>query len=119
LAPEHVQALKPALGDQDAARIQQALDPHVLFVVNVSPEARVKVARGPAPATLQQGGYTPALIKVINESGVTQLHISSPQALPTSARGKPGQITKKGIKDRFLDVALFTGQPLTDRLSGL
>src|SRR5262249_53663665 len=71
LAPEHVKALKAALEDQDAGKIQAALDPHVLFVVHVNPEARVKVKRGPAPATLQQGGHTPVLVKVVNESGVT------------------------------------------------
>jgi len=58
------------------------LDPHVLLLVQLNPEARVKVKRGPAPATLQQGGYTPILIKVHNESTVTKpLRIASPQAL--------------------------------------
>ena len=58
-----------------------------------SPEARVKVKRGAAAAKLQQGGYTPILIKVHNESTVTKpLRITSPQAMPIFSRGKPGGI---------------------------
>jgi hypothetical protein len=119
-AGESKQALKAAVKAQDARKIQEALDPHVLLVVNVNPESRVKVKRGPAPASIQQGGYTPVLVKVINESGVTKpLHMTSPQALPTSSRGKPGEITEADVKNRFLDLELFTKQPLSDKLSGL
>src|SRR2546426_868513 len=76
-----VAALEPLLAASDAARIQSVLDPHVLFVVNINPESRVKVQRGPATAVLQQGGYSAALVKVINQSTVTsELHITSPQA---------------------------------------
>src|SRR5947209_13337304 len=39
---------------RDAAAIQRLLDPHVLLLVRIDPEARVKVACGPAPAVLQQ-----------------------------------------------------------------
>ncbi len=120
LAAEPAKALKPAIDAQDSRKIQAALDPQVLLVVTVNPESRVKVKRGPAPALLQQGGYTPVIIKVINESGVTKpLHIASPQALPTSSRGKPGEITDQDVKDRFLDVEMAVSQPLTDKLSGL
>src|SRR5262249_54261568 len=81
---------------------------------------RVKVKRGPAEASLQQGGYTPLLVKVINEGTVTQpLRILSPQSLPIYSRGKPGEIKSSDVKDRFLDVEMFTDQPLTKKLSGL
>ena len=43
--------------------------PQVLLAVTINPEERVKVGRGPAAAVLQQGGYTPVLVKVINEAG--------------------------------------------------
>src|SRR5437899_1792754 len=71
---------------RDGAQLQQALDPHVLFVVRLNPEVRVKVACGPAAAILQQGGFRPVVIKVINESTSTQrLRISSPQSGPVYA----------------------------------
>ena len=71
---------------RDAARLQELLDPHVLFVVSLNPEMRVKAARGPAKAVLQQAGYTPVLIKVVNDSTVTRpLRITSPQAGPVYA----------------------------------
>ena len=52
----------------------------------INPEERVKVARGPAAAVLQQGGYTPVLVKVINEAATTKpLRITSPQSGPVTA----------------------------------
>src|SRR5688572_6990224 len=71
---------------RDARRLQELLDSHVLLAVQINPEARVKVERGPAPARLQQAGYTPVLVKVVNESGGTQrLRIGSPQSGPVYA----------------------------------
>src|SRR5437660_1227417 len=49
-------ALAAALKAQDSAKIQALLDPRVLVVVDISPEARVKAKRGPATADLQQTG---------------------------------------------------------------
>jgi EF hand len=120
LADDPVRSLQRSVDAQDARLIQQVLDPRILFVVTINPESRVKVKRGPATAALQQGGYTPVIVKVINEGGVTKpLHIASSQALPTSSRGKPGEITDKDVKDRFLDIEMSRAQPLTDKLSGL
>ena len=71
---------------RDATRLQELLDPQVLLVVHINPEARVKVARGPAHGALQQAGYTPVLIKIVNESrGTQRLRIASPQAGPVYA----------------------------------
>ena len=44
---------------QDAKKLQELLDPHVLLTVTINPESRVKVQRGPAQAQLQQAGFTP------------------------------------------------------------
>src|SRR5262245_30661707 len=125
-------ALQPALTERDAARVQQLLGPQVLLVVSINPESRVKAARGPARATLQQAGFTPVLIKVINEAGVTApLHITSPQAGPVYAGTARGSMTRQGqlhllenqnVKDdkgRFLHLEMFTQQPMTAKLSGL
>ena len=124
LAEDQIKAIAAAADAQDARKLQELLDPHVLLFVHLNPEARAKVKRGAAAANLQQGGYTPILIKVHNESTVTKpLSISSPQALPihsggSRAKGK-GTITEADVKNRFLDVEMFTDAPMTDKLSGL
>ena len=72
---------------RNATRLQELLDPRVLLVVHINPEARVKVARGPAPAVLQQAGYTPVLVKVVNESrGTQRLRIGEPAGGPGVCR---------------------------------
>jgi hypothetical protein len=116
-----LQALKAAAKAQDARKIQETLDPHVLFVVNVNPESRVKVKRGPAPAVLQQAGYTPVLIKVVNEGGIASaLHIASPQAGPIFFGGRSKVKDLKQVdKNHFLDLDMYTSQPMTEKLSGI
>ncbi len=115
-----VAELRAAIKMQDANKLQQLLDPHVLVVVSLNPESRVKAKRGDADATLQQGGYTPALVKIINESTVTKpLKVQSPQALPIYSRGKANEITPNDLKDRFLDIEIYGNEPMTNKLSGL
>ena len=117
---------------RDAKRLQELLDPHVLLTVHINPEARVKVARGSAPAVLQQAGYTPVIVKIVNESaGMQRLRIGSPQAGPVYAgmsrlagermqqqRLRENENTARQT-DRFLDVEMFTAPPMTANLSGL
>jgi hypothetical protein len=63
--------------------IQDILDPYCLALVDINPEARVKVERGAANAKLIQGGWTTFLIKVHNEAGITaQLQVQSENAKP-------------------------------------
>lgn len=132
LTTEKQAALAAAGKSRDAAKLQQLLDTEVLFVVNINPEARVKVARGPAPARLQQSGWTPVLVKVVNESGGTQrLRVRSPQAGPVYAgvaklsmeRQKQERLREnentKGTSDRFLETEMFTSRPMAENLSGL
>ena len=54
------------------------LDPHVLAAVSVNPELRVKVQRGPAKAELRQGGFTPFLVKVLNDAIVARPMVIPP-----------------------------------------
>jgi hypothetical protein len=130
--PEEVcLALANAIRAKDAARLQTLLDSRVLLVVHINPEARVKVSRGPANATLQQGGYTLVLVKVLNESGGTQrLRIGSPQAgvgdgiaAPADAKQHPDELRGNGIAGRgnapFLEVKMFNAPPMNEHLSGL
>src|SRR4051812_49177529 len=49
---------------QTSLRIQNILDRYCLAMVDINPEARVKVTRGPAMAQLIQNGWTTFLVKV-------------------------------------------------------
>lgn len=111
-------AVRAAAKARDAKAVQALLDPHVLLAVTLNPESRVKAARGPADPVLQQGGFTPVLVKVVNESTVTKaLRLSSPQAGPIFSGGAAGKA--KADKARFLQVEMFTKAPMTSTLSGL
>src|SRR5687767_4925986 len=80
LDPALRQKIDEAAKARDAGRLQELLDPHVLIVATINPEERVKVDRGPGAASLQQGGYTPVLIKIINEARSTRVvNLRSPQ----------------------------------------
>jgi hypothetical protein len=125
-------ALARARAARDAGTLQRRLDAHVLLIVTINPEERVKVGRGPAAAVLQQGGYAPVLVKVINEAATAKaLHITSPQSGPVTAGAadlslarqdqrhlKDGEVSG-GAPGRFLQVEMVTGQPMTSSLSGL
>ena len=79
LPADVTKSLAQAAAKPDGDRLQQLLDERALFIVELNPESRVKVRRGPAIATLQQGGYTPVILKVINLSTVTkELRVTSP-----------------------------------------
>ncbi|OYW25114.1 MAG: hypothetical protein B7Z55_00270 [Planctomycetales bacterium 12-60-4] len=125
---EKVQA---AITACDGAEVQTALDPLVLCVVDISPESRVKAQRGPASSKVQQAGYTPVLIKVMNHAtSVARLHLSSAQAGPSYAGASKFTLERerqthlrendntKG-EDRSLEVAMFDAPPMTSNLSGL
>ncbi len=124
--------LKQAGRTRDAAALQALLDPHVLLAVHIIPDAGVMGARGPAPAMLQQAGYTPVIVKVQNESrGTQELRIGSPQAGPVyagmaqlSSERQQQQFLRVNENverrtDRFLDVEMLTAPPMTPNLSGL
>ncbi len=102
---------------QDARKLQEALDPQCTLRVGLNPESRVKVARGKGPAVLQQSGWTPLLVKVVNDSPVTgTLNLRSPSSGPlmTGGQGNP-----KGDPARFLQVEMVQAPPMTPNLSGL
>ena len=132
LADSSIKGLMNSIESGDADQIQQQLDPLVLFVVQINPEERVKVRRGPAKLTLQQFGFTPFLIKILNDSTVTKpLRIVSPQAGAVYAgvaklsmqRQQSLELieneNRQRDKQRFLAVELYQQPPMSDRLSGL
>ena len=72
-----------APSEATTAAIQRILDPYCLAMVQINPEARVKVVRGPAVAELVQDGWKSFLVKVRNGAGLKgRLEVSSPNALP-------------------------------------
>jgi hypothetical protein len=121
LPADDAKALKKAIDDKDAKKVQELLDKHVLFAITINPEARLKVAKGPGSTTLQQSGWTPVIVKVMNDSTVKkQLKIMSPQAGDRfSGRGDKNPKDDPKIADRFLGVEVYTQPPMTDTLSGL
>jgi len=107
--------------------IQEILDPYCLAVVSINPEARVKVTRGEAPASLVQGGWTSYLIKVHNDANVTaQLEAESPNTVtPVHAPSynprvkKEHVITPGQVANRFMEMLVYRNRPLMPNLSGL
>jgi len=111
---------------QAVTKIQELLDERVLFVANINPESRVKVASGPAKPELVEQGWRLFLVKVINEAGTTaQLRVRSPQGEPTfNSTGaipgtKPRPIGEPPFAERWLDIEIFTKPPMKTALSGL
>lgn len=132
LPAELIKQLDAAGQSRDAARLQSLLDPLVTFVVSINPESRVKVLRGPGPAAIQQAGFTPLLVKVINHSTIARpLMIKSPQGGAVYAGSSLGSLQRQaqtelkddentaGRTDRFLNVEMFHSPPMTRNLSGL
>ena len=129
LTDDQRQALDAALAAKDApevvAGIQRVLEPLCLVNVHINPESRVKAAAGAAPPELMEHGWRVFLVKVHNEAGVTApLRATSPNAAPLHDAGNsdpdpPETIKPRDVRDRWLDLSLFDGQPLNKRLSGL
>ncbi len=116
----------------DVLALQKVLDREVFCVVSINPEVRVKVLRGPSKPVVQQGGYTPVVVKVINRGAVTRrLNITSPQAGPVYSGTSlailkrqaqtelKSETTNEITGSRFLSLAMFQDAPMTRNLSGL
>lgn len=121
---EEKAALTAGIAAQDAAAVEKAqavLDAHVLFVVNINPEQRVKVAQGTAKPVLDEGGWRQYLVKVVNEAGVTaKLAGRSPEAKNVFGPGKPRDNSMPAeMSSRWLEMQMFEAPPLRPALSGL
>lgn len=116
---------KPGMGTVQA--IQQILDPYCLAMVNINPEERVSVEKGPAAPRLIQGGWTSFLVKVNNQAGITaSLQVQSDNAKPLlhgsagNNEPMPGNLLTPGqLASRFIEVAMYQNRPLSANLSGL
>ncbi|MBO9573222.1 MAG: CehA/McbA family metallohydrolase, partial [Chitinophagaceae bacterium] len=130
LSPADEKALetlqKQPLTVETANKIQEILDPYCIAFVDINPESRVKVEKGPAKAQLIQNGWTSFLVKVKNDAGGTaELKVESPNALPrthvnsyASRVLKEHIITKGEVENRFLEAHMYTGKPLQKNLTG-
>src|SRR6188474_1165118 len=118
-------AVDLAAAGEDPRKIQAALDPRTSFRVTLGGAAEA------SPLKLQQAGWTPLLVKVVNPKGVREpLGVSSPRSGPVYAgvaalsmkrQDQPALRENENVRgdDRFLEVEAFTGAPMTPRLSGL
>lgn len=140
---EALSFLGSSLSKEDASRLQQLqdslqspeiveaiqhiLDPYCLAMVEINPEARVKVTSGPTAARLMQNGWTSFLVKVVNQAGVTaQLKAESPNAAPALHAStfqhhamQKNLLTPGQAANRFLEIQIYQSRPLSANLSGL
>ena len=108
------EAMMQSDSERASAAIQKTLDPHCLFLIQINPESRVKVARGPAAAQLVEHGWRQFLVKVVNEAGVTAaLRVQSPNAQRLHGS------SRDDVANRWLDLTSFDSQPMQPTLSGL
>jgi hypothetical protein len=123
-----LKALQQRPANAEIAReIQTILDPYCLALVEINPEARVKVVRGPATADLLQNGWKTFLVKIHNEAAVNSvLEAESPNAEPMfhgstgAPRRKDENIISPGeVANRFLELSMYRQRPMTKQLSGL
>ena len=132
LDDDATQAIARAAARRNARELQSILDEHVQFHVSIDRESHVKVERGAAPAQLQQAGFVPLLVKIVNRAeSAKRLRIDSPQAgavyagvAELSMRRQQQEHLRAnqntdGAKNRFLHLEMFESPPMKDRLSGL
>ena len=129
LTAEQQVRLDAAINEVDAAKalrgIQGVLDSLCLAGVDISPESRVKVARGPASAELHEQGWRVFLVKVHNQANVTaRLRARSPNAAPlyrrsTNRAAPEASIKPVDVQNRWLELTTYDNPPLNQSLSGL
>ncbi len=113
------------------AAIEDILDSHCLAALEIRKDPasrsgiRLTAQPGPARPELAEQGWRVFLIKVHNDAELdhAELHVTSPNALrltrPSSNKPDPQVEPVAEVSQRFLDVMMYNGQPLTRFLSGL
>ena len=138
LTAKENKAVEAAMKENDpevgSEKLQNILDAHCLFDVQINPEMRVKVAQGAAKPELMEKGWRQFLVKVQNESGTTaELRAVSLNAIATFEGGwnlapsasdkfytktnRPPHSNK--VQDLWLGLGMFNRAPLKKELSGL
>ena len=133
-AVEQVRALEAA--GKAGAAVQAALgllEPRVLLVAGINPEARVMVARARTNVELAQGGWRVFLVRVDNPGLVPgKFAIESPAALPVNGVYPPGTpqfgplgptvmhpTTRGDMAARWLGLEVSEAAPLTADLEAV
>jgi hypothetical protein len=121
--------INDAIGDADeitaVRRLERVLDKHVLAVVEINPESRVKVEQGAAKPELIEAGSRLFLVKVLNQAKVTApLVVASPNSgrvyiTSTGSPEPPPRLTARDAQERWADISLYDKAPMPRRLSGL
>jgi len=142
LSAEEVSGIDKAVAEPSEStaveRLQSILDAHVLAVVQINAESRVKVEAGRARAELVEAGTRLFLVKVINEAKVTAaLKVESPNSgdvyIQSTGSSQPAmELNPRQAADRWADVSLhplpanswasislYQNPPMLPRLSGL
>src|SRR5262245_1264960 len=116
--PDHQRELEAAFKQTNeesaVTSIQRVLDCHCLVGVEINPEMRVKVAPGPARPELVEHGWRHFLVKVHNHAGTTAVL----RGISGQARRLAGAMPDE-VRNLWLDLQMFDGQPLARTLSGL
>ncbi len=113
--------------DENAAvlALEAILDPHVLAVVDINAESRVRVEQGAANPAVAEDGTRLFLVKVTNRAGVTaELKVDSPNSgdVFRGSNGSPKpaiELTPHDASERWADISLYHQPPMRKRLSGL
>jgi hypothetical protein len=124
-------AIRSACLKEDAAAIEELLDPLALVKVTINPESRVKATIGQASPTLLQAGHSAFLVKVENQGAVkSSLQVRSPQAgasyagvaaLSMERQQQPTLRANPPSPDgprRFLHLDWVTQPPMMESLGG-
>lgn len=134
LPAKEIAALQIAFANPDNSAaiesVESVLDQHVLLNVQINPESRVSVSRGPAPGVLVEQGWRTFLVKVVNDGGDKgALQIQSPQGRSmgrisgTTIVGAQdftnGAVDAVEARDRWAEIASWDKPPLDAHLSGL
>ena len=111
----------------DSQALEAALDRHCSFVVTLDPAAGVSLAQGMHGLFLQQAGYVPVVVKIVNPAGSRRPIVWKSPQLGAVYGGemehslkRQGQLSLKSdlkeraAPERILDFAWFTEQPMTD-----
>lgn len=118
-SPSDLNSLTNLASSRSSETIERILSQHVLFQVHINPEMRVKVARGPAAASLNSGAWRYFLARIENESGTTApLQGESPQRTGNPAMASDAWLEMKVHDDASLPAKL-SGQPVEYRVIAL
>ena len=110
---------------RQSKRLERVFDKYTLAVVEINPEARVKVEQGAAKPELVEAGTRLFLVKVLNEAQLrAPLTVTSPNSgnVYITSNGSPEpplRLTPHEAQERWADISTYDKPPMAKRLSGL